>query len=199
MANYIFPPSHNFGISEHPFVTWKNGFTDEEIDKIIEVCESFPKTVGVVNNKDPEDKTVRDSTVAWIQQNSDTIWIYDRLSWIARQLNGEFYRFDLYGFSEDFQYSIYDESVQGHYTWHRDAGSVTGLPPRKLTLVLQLSDPSDYEGGDLEILTKPNPESVDKERGMIAVFPSYTLHRVTPVTKGVRKSLVVWICGPSFR
>lgn len=200
MANYIFPPSPNFGISEHPFVTWRNGFTDEEVDKIIEICEQFPKTVGVVNNDNPIDNTVRDTTVAWITQNSDTTWIYDRLAWIARQLNGEFYKFDLYGFAEDFQYSIYDESVQGHYTWHRDSGtSSPGIPPRKLSLVLQLSDPSEYQGGELEIFTKPNPDSVDKEKGMIAAFPSYALHRVTPVTKGIRKSLVVWICGPSFK
>lgn len=201
MANYIFPPSHNFGVSEHPFVTWRKAFTDEEIENIINICEKFPKDAGLVSHNGQEENTeVRDSQVAWVPQNSDTIWIYDRLSWIARQLNGEFYKFDLFGFAEDFQYTIYNESNQGHYTWHRDNGFLpAGVPPRKLSLVLQLSDPEEYEGGDLEIFTSPKPEAIDKEKGLISVFPSYILHRVTPVTKGVRKSLVIWICGPAFK
>lgn len=201
MANYVFSPSPTFGVTEHPFVTWRNGFSDEEIEKIIEICETFPKTSGMVTQDDMVENTnIRDSRIAWIPQTDHTIWIYDRLSWIVRQLNGEFYKFDIHGFSEDFQYSIYDEEYQGHYTWHRDNGKlVPGTPPRKLSLVLQLSDPSDYEGGELEIFTAPEPEAVNKEKGIISVFPSYTLHRVTPVTKGTRKTLVVWICGPAFK
>lgn len=201
MANYIFSPSHNFGISEHEFVTWRNAFTDEEIDKLIEICEQFPKVDASINaNGLTIDNKVRDTQIAWIPQTNDTIWIYDRLSWIARQLNGEFYKFDLFGFVEDFQYSTYNEETQGHYTWHRDSGVLsTGTPPRKLTMVLQLSDPADYEGGDLELFTKPEPSVVDKEQGMVVAFPSYNLHRVTPVTKGIRKTLVVWICGPAFK
>jgi PKHD-type hydroxylase len=70
---------------------------------------------------------------------------------------------------------------------------------RKLSLVLQLSDPSEYEGGELQTMSGPNHCAVDRQKGLIAAFPSYMLHRVTPVTKGTRYSLVVWICGPSFK
>ena len=66
-------------------------------------------------------------------------------------------------------------------------------------MVLQLSDPLEYVGGDLQIFTSPEPTSVDKEKGLIAAFPSYVLHKVTPVTQGTRKTLVVWVCGPSFK
>lgn len=201
MANYIFPPSHNFGISEHEFVTWRNAFTADEISKLIEICETFPKVDATINSEGGTiDTEIRDTQIAWIPQNNETIWFYDRLSWIARQLNGEFYKFDLFGFAEDFQYSVYNEKSNGHYTWHRDAGFLSnGTPPRKLTLVLQLSDPSEYEGGNLELLTSPAANIVDKERGMVVAFPSYNLHRVTPVTKGIRKTLVVWVCGPAFK
>lgn len=201
MANYIFSPSHNFGTGEHEFVTWRSAFSVEEINKLVELCETFPKVDATINAEgETVNNEIRDTRVAWIPQNNDTIWFYDRLSWIARQLNGEFYKFDLFGFVEDFQYSVYNEENNSHYTWHRDTGFLSrGTPPRKLTLVVQLSDPSDYEGGDLELLTKPSPSTVDKEQGMVVAFPSYNLHRVTPVTKGTRRTLVIWICGPAFK
>jgi PKHD-type hydroxylase len=65
--------------------------------------------------------------------------------------------------------------------------------------VLQLSDPSQYEGGNLQVMTGGEPTNVSKQRGLIAVFPAYTLHQVTPVTQGTRQSLVAWISGPPFR
>ena len=76
--------------------------------------------------------------------------------------------------------------------------SDTSISPRKLTLVLQLSDPSEYEGGELQSLTSLQPGTVNKKKGIIAAFPSWTLHQVTPVTKGVRKTLVIWVAGPQF-
>jgi PKHD-type hydroxylase len=65
--------------------------------------------------------------------------------------------------------------------------------------VLQLSDPDEYEGGNLEILSSREPTVIEKKKGLVSVFPSYILHRVTPVTSGVRKTLVVWTTGPKFR
>jgi PKHD-type hydroxylase len=63
---------------------------------------------------------------------------------------------------------------------------------------MQLTDPSEYEGGNLEILTRANPDIVRKELGLIAFFPSWTLHQVTPVTRGERQTLVTWATGPNF-
>ena len=200
MAHYIFAPSPNFGISEHAFTTWRNAFTSEELTRIIDYCDALPKEPAVVN-ADTQNPEIRTSEISWIKQNQDTEWIYDKLSYVIRNLNGQFYNFDMYGFTEDMQYTVYDSSVTGHYTWHQDYGAgVDGsLPPRKLSLVLQLSDPSEYEGGDLEILSSAQPSTVDKAKGLIAVFPSFMLHRVSPVTKGIRKTIVIWATGPSFK
>ena len=66
-------------------------------------------------------------------------------------------------------------------------------------MVLQLSDPSEYEGGELQLLTGKEPTTIQKQRGLITVFPAWTLHQVTPVTKGTRQTLVAWISGPSFK
>lgn len=201
MSNYIFAPAPTFGVSEHPFVTWGDAFNDEDIEKIIDYCSSIaPKKATVGGAADDEDITeIRESKVAWVGLNEHTQWIYDRLAFVARSLNGQFYKFDLYGFSEDMQYTVYHGDETGHYTWHLDAGSGGGSPPRKLSMVLQLSDPKDYEGGDLELFSSANPTKVDKKKGLVAAFPSYMLHRVSPVTKGVRKTLVIWVCGPSFK
>jgi PKHD-type hydroxylase len=71
--------------------------------------------------------------------------------------------------------------------------------PRKLSMVLQLSDPSEYDGGDLEFYVQSEPIKAEKKKGIVYVFPSWVLHRVTPVTRGTRRSLVMWIAGPKFK
>jgi PKHD-type hydroxylase len=202
MSTYQFLPSPTFGVSEEPFATWKDGFTKEEINRIVIYGDSLPQDKAIIGNKTREDNfsDYRESKTSWINLNPESQWLYDKLSWIVRQLNGQFYKFDLFGFQEDFQYTVYHGNQNGHYNWHLDSGvSNTGSGPRKLTIVLQLSDPSDYEGGDLELLTGASPIAVRKEQGLLVAFPSYTLHRVTPVTHGIRKSLVVWITGPAFK
>ena len=104
---------------------------------------------------------------------------------------------DLRGFSEDFQYTVYHGSDGGHYDWHVDLGDLARL--RKLSLSLQLTDPSEYEGCELQIHDGRRVETAPRERGTVIVFPSYVLHRVTPITRGVRKAVVVWTTGPKFR
>jgi PKHD-type hydroxylase len=66
-------------------------------------------------------------------------------------------------------------------------------------MAVQLTDPSEYEGGNLQMMTTSEPQTVKKQRGLIAVFPAYMLHQVTPVTQGSRQSLVAWISGPTFK
>ena len=183
-----------------PFITWENGFTDQELDTIESYCSKLPPDKALISGKSLTDNYTeyRSSKTAWVTYNQETAWLYDKLAFIARQLNSQFYRFDLYGFSEDLQFTIYDSEEKGHYDWHIDSGHDVSVP-RKLSLVLQLSDPSTYAGGDLQILTAKDPLVVKRERGLISAFPSYRLHRVTPVTTGIRKTLVVWIAGPAFK
>ena len=176
------------------------GYTDAEIEKIKELCETLTKGKGMVGGAtETEDiSAVRTSTVSWLARTPESEWIYDRLAFIARKLNADFYGFDLFGFVEDMQYTVYEGDVSGHYTWHLDISGCS-TAPRKFSLVLQLSDPSEYEGGHLQVQTEPEPATVTKQKGLVTAFPSWTLHRVTPVTSGVRRTLVVWVAGPQFR
>lgn len=97
---------------------------------------------------------------------------------------------------EPLQLLKYD--VGDHYTWHTDWSPVNNKK-RKLSMTIQLSEPSDYEGGDMEIMDGPEVRKVSKEIGSATVFPSWAVHRVTPVTSGVRWALVAWALGKPFK
>jgi PKHD-type hydroxylase len=195
---YNIAPSPTLGLNEHEFVTWNDGFTKEEINEVIKIGDALEKEHSKVDKGILSPKEIRISEIAWMHPTENTIWIYDKLSWILRQLNAQFYRFNITGFNEPLQYTTYNgiEKDGGHYSWHRDTGVDV---PRKLSMIMQLSDPNEYEGGDLELLNgNGNILKVDKKKGFIAMFPSYHAHRVTPVTSGFRRSLVVWASGPAF-
>lgn len=182
---------------------WENGFTEEELDAICSIGERKPPKNSMIGvNSGTLNEKVRNSIISWIEPEG---WLAERLEYIARQLNGKYFGLDLWGFGENFQYTTYKydvkKKIEQHYDWHMDQGSSEG-PPRKLSLVLQLSDPSEYEGGELQIMTGNSGslgETCRKQKGIIYAFPSYLMHRVTPVTKGIRRTLVVWISGPKFR
>lgn len=198
MSTYFFAPSPDLSTYEQTFTFWENGFTDSQINDIIRIGESLqPKEAIVGAEKESQVRSdIRKSRTSWIKLNDETSWLYNSLAYISRQLNGQFYDFDLNGFVEDFQYTVYD-GMEDHYTWHADRGSRE--TPRKLSLVLQLSDPNEYEGGDLEFFVSAEPTKAKKQKGLLYAFPSWLLHRVTPVTSGIRRSLVVWIAGPKFK
>jgi PKHD-type hydroxylase len=196
MSVYQLLPSPSLALGENSFCTWENGFTDEQLKRICEIGDNLPLSSASIGDG-VVDNNIRMTKTAWIELNNETMFIYDTLGFVARQLNGQFFDFDLFGFAEDLQYTVYNDNGD-KYDWHLDRG-ISTFAPRKLSLVLQLSDPSEYEGGDLELSVGAEPIVVTKQRGLVTAFPSFVLHRVTPVTKGTRKTLVAWLAGPKFR
>lgn len=196
MSTYQFLPSPDVLRKECSWAWWDNAFTEDELNNIVKLGDSAEKniaTVGNLNVKEDERRT----KVSWIANSPDTNFIYDKLAFVATRVNEEYFGLDLFGFVEDFQYTVYDE-VGSHYKWHWDKQNFA-RSPRKLSLVLILSDSADYEGGELQLLPCGEEVSLEKKRGRIYVFPSYVVHRVTPVTSGIRKSLVSWVAGPAFK
>lgn len=110
------------------------------------------------------------------------------------EINEDFFKFSIIGFESPPRLIRY-EAPSGHFTWHADRTS--GINVRKLSFSIQLSDPRSYQGGDLEIFGEPLG-SAPRDQGALIVFPSYTIHRVSPVTDGSRHALVGWITGPNF-
>lgn len=175
---------------------WDNGFSVDDINRIREMGDAQVLTTGTINRDSAIDEDVRRAQVAFLGLADSRMWLFDKLGFIARQLNAQYFQLDLVGFAEDLQYTVYNDS--GHYQWHMDKGP-SSPAPRKLSLVLQLSDPDEYEGGELQLMIGPDPQVVPRQMGLLYAFPSYVVHKVTPVTRGTRRSLVVWLCGPKFR
>lgn len=188
-----------YATNTEPFVWWENGFTEQELNWLQQQAMKAEERAQAGGMKSEEElKQVRRSQVSWLNKIQDTAWVYEKLAHITSSLNAQYYRFDLTGFGEALQLTNYDQSEHGMYGWHVDYGGKIS-PSRKLSLVLQLTDPSQYEGGNLEIMTGGKPHVIKKQRGFLVAFPSYTLHQVTPVVKGSRQSLVAWITGPAFK
>lgn len=181
-----------------PFVWWDDAFTDAELGFLQQkaIAASNRGEVGGARGAEVNE-SIRRSNIDWVERSSETDWLFSRLANAVSVLNSQFYQYDLTGFGEAIQLTNYDQSEHGMYGWHQDFGG--GGVSRKLSLVLQLSDPASYEGGNLEMFGANGPEPIQKKRGLITIFPSYTWHQVTPVTRGSRQSLVAWISGPRFK
>ena len=182
-----------------PFCWWEGAFTEQELDWLQQQAINANNQAQVGGNPDTEELAkIRRSKVSWMDSTKDTEWVFRKLSHVVSSLNSQFYRFDLTGFGEALQLTNYDQSEHGMYGWHQDYGGGRSIS-RKLSIVMQLTDPAQYEGGNLQIMSGSQPVNVRKQRGLIAAFPSYQLHQVTPVTQGSRQSLVAWISGPAFK
>jgi PKHD-type hydroxylase len=154
------------------------------------------KIKATLSGADTYDDELRKSDVMFIENTPETEWIYNRLAGLAIQCNNERYWFDLLGFHNNLQLASYTEG--DFFDWHLDFGAGE-ISDRKLSISMQLSDPDEYEGGDLQFMLNQKIVSAPREKGTIIVFPSFMMHRVTPITKGVRKSIVGWVAGPPYR
>jgi PKHD-type hydroxylase len=198
-------------------------YTDlpEKVVNLIEEDLSIKFDSGMADSRlhgDALNKEKRNSQNAWIPSHHWTagfMWHY------IQRANRENFLYDLRCIDgESMQYTRYSEGQ--FYGWHNDAGLTTQYKPqsvgnrvdglandflnenielvRKLSFVLQLSSPDDYEGGNLQLLDE-NGKSyfAPRRRGTIILFDSRTQHRVLKVTKGIRKSLVGWTVGPRWK
>jgi PKHD-type hydroxylase len=172
---------------------YKRNIAPDVVQNIIDQAGETTKA-GTFNNADD---SIRSSRVCWLT-NED--WLKDLLfQYVDHSCQNAFY-VNVFKNAE-IQYTEYHASENGHYDWHHDIdwNANDGLD-RKLSITVQLSDINEYEGGDFQFTEVPNPEMKDaKQKGTVLIFPSYLIHQVSPVTKGVRKSLVAWFKGPKWQ
>jgi|TARA_A100001515_G_scaffold125328_1_gene110062 PKHD-type hydroxylase len=178
---------------------WQTGFNSDELKTIDEGIKKLKlqKAQTAGNGKDD----IRSSQIRWIPQNEEWWWLYNKLSDMIVTANNELWKFDLHSMPEQIQFTEYYATENGHYTWHQDIGPGI-LSKRKISITVQLSDPSEYDGGVLEMWQGGPQDSAVKAykgAGSVFIFPSYMMHRVTPVTRGVRKSFVLWVGGSHYR
>lgn len=208
MAFYIFPKALSSNDCDkylkyclrntdwHDASTIVSGFSDnyEDTDSI---CEEEMKERSQYNYE------TRKTDVSFITDKDN---LMNELVWgYIRKANEEFFNYNL-NYFQAIQFARYQNG--GHYDWHQDAsGKLENTNDvRKLSLTMSLTDHTTYEGGLLEFFNGEKPledgkhnisEDV-KAQGSVIVFDSYDWHRVTPVTKGVRYSVVCWTVGPHF-
>jgi PKHD-type hydroxylase len=201
--------SHGANISDNSYYCWNEMFSPSQCDEIIRIAEDeFPLIRGTIMSENEElgkqsgfnaqvDDVLRDSQVRWMGPTDSTHWIYQWIwdSVVITNQNG--WEFDIRGMGEALQYTVYDSNVgDAHYNWHRDIGG--NQNHRKVSLTIQLSDESEYEGGHFEMEDVGKFEMF-RGKGDAIMFPSFFRHKIHPITYGVRKSLVVWITGPKIK
>jgi len=188
----------------YPYIYWDNFFSEEELTKMQLYFESQElkegKVVGFQGEEENNDD-IRITSVSMIRNKKENDWIFDRLFQLTGFINNQFYNYDITGFNY-LQYTVYDK-IGSHYSYHMDMvmddKHLLELP-RKLSFSLIFSERHEFDGGDFDfMLSEKEKLRPEQKRGRVLAFPSFLLHRVTPVTFGVRKSLVFWATGPKFK
>lgn len=186
---------------------WPKHFSDDDCDKIIELALTLPVVDGMIGhggNQVIHNAEYRRSKIRWLPRFDGRFFgLFGNMQLLFQEGNRNAFGFDLSMFHE-IQFTEYHATDQGKYDWHHDtvwAGPT--LQRRKISMVIQLSNSADYEGGNFEMYKDdcdqvPDAEAI-RQRGTVIMFPSFLRHRVTPVTKGLRYSLVSWHEGPCFR
>jgi PKHD-type hydroxylase len=182
---------------------YKQRFTKQQCEQIIQEGLKLPGQKanlgvdGLASNNE-----YRKSNVHFIHKGGQFDWLYDEMWKMAIESNDQWFGFHLSKL-DYIQLAEYDSSYLGEYKRHHDVFWMNNDPKyhRKLTAVVQLSDPYDYEGGELELFNqqeKPNPHEI-KTQGSVIFFPSFIEHQANQVTKGTRYSLACWFDGPKWR
>lgn len=168
----------------------------DECDRVLTEAQTLEMNTATVSSR-RVNADVRRSRVGFFTTDQHG-WLYDRVSALLGEMNATHFGFDLIGV-QAIQYAEYDANDGGCYEAHRDTFREQVI--RKLSLSIQLTDPADYDGGDLQLFINDltTPVVASRTRGDGLIFPSYVVHRVAPVTQGRRRALVSWAVGPEFR
>jgi len=176
---------------------FNNAFTQDELLDIESLTNELKFETAAVGQDDLSNiSNHRKSKVKWCHQTDSWNWVYTKLHDMILEANESMWKFDLSTMNESIQYTEY-YGGGGHYDWHMDCG--IGIQnQRKVSVTVQLSSPDEYEGGDLEF-NNGNIQTGPRVQGAAVIFPSFMLHRVTPVKSGTRKSFVLWVGGEPYK
>jgi len=190
---------HRLDVNYTNYYWFEEGFTAEELETIEQMTSDleFEKAAIGQDNVSQTNESYRKSSVKWCPQNEKWEWVYSKLHNMISEANQSMWKMELTHMRERIQYTEYYEGG-GHYDWHMDCG--IGIQnQRKVSVTVQLAGPEEYEGGDLQFKLGAGTITAPRGKGVVVIFPSFYLHRVTPVTKGTRKSFVLWVGGEPYR
>ena len=175
-------------------------FSPKQCQMIIEAGRAQPKENASVGTSSKDggvvDTKTRTSHISWIPFNKMP-GMYKDIEAMMKKTNGNHFGFDGMQITELAQYTEYPSG--GFYDWHMDSDVNFAHEPtvRKISMTCLLSHESEFEGGELQLEKEEN--KIKLFQGQAVFFASFLLHRVAPVTRGVRKSLVIWFGGPPLK
>mgnify|MGYP003638834744 CR=1 FL=1 len=173
-------------------------FTPQLCQELIDLSKTLPREKGTIAAKIEKQKLdlkIRKSTISFIPFDKMKD-VYEDINDLIQKINRNNFGFNNVETNQQAQITEYLKD--DFYSWHSDTGidMSTEPPVRKLSMTVLLNDPNEFEGGDLQFANRDiNP----MKQGHAAIFASFLQHRVTPVTKGVRRSLVMWFGGEPFK
>ena len=173
------------------YLAHPEAFTPDECDRIIALGEAAESAAAPVHQGGGSalDRSQRDVRTVLVGRSPETAWLFHRLDALFAR-GAEAFGLPVDPVSEDIQLLRYDEGC--HFAaWHTDCGT-DRIDARRISLSIELSEPADHEGGDLEIVPDRVGGVRSLPRGSAQIFPSRALHRVTPVRRGCRWALVAW-------
>lgn len=185
------------------FYYYKNIFNDQMIEHLENmVYKNYKFSKGRTGfaelGTDTDSYQTNNRDIAYITPKPESKWLYDLLFPLALEANEKLFHFDIDVVTDPIHYVIYPEDG-GHLDWHMDTGAYA-VNKRKIAMTVQLSDPSEYEGGEFEIwFGGQQSVVVPREKGDVICFPAFCMHRVRPIKRGRRKCLVFWTGGRPFR
>lgn len=154
-------------------------------DVVLRADEALPTAADV--------RRCRLAGLAWVKEIE---WLVQRLAAAVTECNKALYNYQLTGITENLLVEQY--STNHFHDWVQDFGAKE-QSARKLGAIVQLTDPSQYEGGDVEFFSPRGPQKAPRARGTIIIYPSFVFHRVTPVTSGNRTAISGWVSGVPFK
>ena len=176
-------------------------FTPKQCQMVIEAGRAEPKQTASVGNDEGTkygviDTKTRTSHISWIPFKKMPE-MYKDIEKFMKQTNGNHFGFDGMTLTEYAQYTEYPEG--GFYDWHvdNDVNMINEPPVRKISMTCLLSSENEFEGGDLELMSEGKVAKI--KQGYAVFFASFIRHRVAPVIRGNRKSLVMWFGGTPFK
>jgi len=173
-------------------------FDESQMNHLRSLADQHGEPTKIVLHGQVMDAETQRRTLGYSLKSNDTNkWVYDIITEVFTAANQSMRYHIVPSMSDQIQILRYDAEEEGFFVWHADTGPDDMT--RKMSVVVLLSDPGDYEGGKLEINQGGELCEIVQIPGKPIVFPSWLIHQVTPVTAGRRYSLVAWIRGPSWR
>ena len=182
-------------------------FDAQELKKVIEICEKELSKTGCPDTTDLDCSTLSyDSFSGFIKKNPETKFMFERFAKYAKNINDTYFQLDLTAvMPKGFLFTKYD-TPGGHLGWHTDkkehsktVGTEIPNTIRKMAIALQLSDPSEYKGCDMQIIADQGLKEIPKKKGSFYCIPGYVQHQITPLISGKRIVLIAWYVGPKFK